>query len=395
MEISMNMLMFISALGILQAAVLSGVVYFHPRSDHSVSRFLALHIFFFCIPMCTPLVQQFVSWQAMFFMDPFPMLNGPMLYLYVRSFKEDITWRKAWPHLILFFIYGVIDTQLFFHFTEVYPPGHAVPEEVVHNPMSILRVCIRLVQLVVYYFLALNALNTYQRSIQQLFSETSKISLAWVRWHIKGYLILVFAMVGLYFIILQMPEYFAMILLINTSLVTPYIYIITFRGVTQSTLWQFQGLKKEEVEEKLHQAEELERLVHEPKSQKIPSLGTERTNDIVARTTALMEEGRIYLRTDLTLQNLADQLHTPAYQVSQAINEGMGKTFYDLVNGYRIEEAKRLLLDPKTKNTKIIAVGLDSGFNSKTTFNTVFKKFTGYTPTDFRELHDKELVHVQ
>jgi AraC-like DNA-binding protein len=63
----------------------------------------------------------------------------------------------------------------------------------------------------------------------------------------------------------------------------------------------------------------------------------------------------------------------------------MKKNFYDLVNGYRVEEAKRLLLDPKNTNYTILSVGFEAGFNSKTTFNTVFKKFTGLTPTDFRK----------
>jgi AraC-like DNA-binding protein len=61
------------------------------------------------------------------------------------------------------------------------------------------------------------------------------------------------------------------------------------------------------------------------------------------------------------------------------------ENFYDLVNGYRVEEAKRLLLDSKSINYTILSVGFEAGFNSKTTFNTVFKKFTGFTPTEFRD----------
>ena len=63
----------------------------------------------------------------------------------------------------------------------------------------------------------------------------------------------------------------------------------------------------------------------------------------------------------------------------------MNKNFYDLINGYRVDEAKRLLVNPENKNYTILSVGFEAGFNSKTTFNTVFKKFTGLTPTDFRE----------
>ena len=98
-----------------------------------------------------------------------------------------------------------------------------------------------------------------------------------------------------------------------------------------------------------------------------------------------MEEEKLFQETELNLQQLADQLKYPAYLVSQAINLKLNKTFYDLVNGYRIEEAKRLLTDPSNQNYKILSVGFDAGFNSKTTFNTVFKKYTGYSPSEYRE----------
>jgi AraC-like DNA-binding protein len=61
------------------------------------------------------------------------------------------------------------------------------------------------------------------------------------------------------------------------------------------------------------------------------------------------------------------------------------KSFYDVINSYRVEEAKRLLLDEKNRNYTILSVGFEAGFNSKTTFNTVFKKFTGVTPTEYRD----------
>jgi YesN/AraC family two-component response regulator len=98
-----------------------------------------------------------------------------------------------------------------------------------------------------------------------------------------------------------------------------------------------------------------------------------------------MEKEKLYQEPELTLQQLAGKLEVPNYQVSQAMNEGLKKNFYDLVNGYRVEEAKRLLTDEKNKNFTILSVGFEAGFNSKTTFNTVFKKFTGLTPTAFRE----------
>ena len=107
-----------------------------------------------------------------------------------------------------------------------------------------------------------------------------------------------------------------------------------------------------------------------------------------------MQNEKLYRETELTIQNLADRIEFPSYRVSQAINEGIKKNFYDLVNSYRVEEAKRLLLDSKNKNYTILSIGFEAGFNSKTTFNTVFKKFTGLTPTDFRERQKQSLLTV-
>lgn len=105
---------------------------------------------------------------------------------------------------------------------------------------------------------------------------------------------------------------------------------------------------------------------------------------IILRIKMLMDIDKLYQEAELTLHQLGTILQVPAYLVSQALNEGMNKNFYDLVNGYRVEEAKRLLLDTKSVNYTVLSVGFEAGFNSKTTFNTVFKKFTGLTPSEYR-----------
>jgi len=187
---------------------------------------------------------------------------------------------------------------------------------------------------------------------------------------------------------LRFPEQFNLLLLLNMALATPYIYMATHQGILQPTIWQVQpGITKETVEEEIQEVEEMETGLTSAKESKMtkPNLNTDRMKELVKNITLLMEQEKLYQETELTLHELASKLKVPTYQVSQALNEGMKKTFYDLVNGYRVEEAKRLLLDPKSINYTILSVGFEAGFNSKTTFNTVFKKFTGLTPTDFRE----------
>lgn len=71
-------------------------------------------------------------------------------------------------------------------------------------------------------------------------------------------------------------------------------------------------------------------------------------------------------KPNLPCRNWQKKLDHPSHQVSQAINEGMNKNFYDLVNGYRVEKAKRLLLNLKNRNYTILSVGFEAGFNSNT-----------------------------
>jgi AraC-like DNA-binding protein len=97
-----------------------------------------------------------------------------------------------------------------------------------------------------------------------------------------------------------------------------------------------------------------------------------------------MEADKPYLKSDLKISELADALGVPAYQLSQTINDGFLVNFYDFINKYRIEEAKKLLIGD-TRNYKILAIAYEVGFNSKATFNRVFKSSTGLTPSDFRE----------
>lgn len=395
--VSQTLLLFIVGVGILQGIFLAALLFFHPKSETSVNKFLAFYILCYCITMATPIVQYFYSWQVLLLVvDPVLLLLGPSLLLYVKSFKETITLRKAWVHFIPYLLFVSFDIYMYLRFTAEYPLSSRIPPEVPQLPESIARVLVRLGLMILYFFLAGKALTSYQRTIIHLFSETSKINLSWVRWLINGYIILLVIMIGLYFMILRNPENFGMIVLINTAIVTPYMYAVAFRGLTQPTLWQ---VRHEPTSEKVEAAIKEVELIgdsinkDEPRSLKF-ALGKEKIAEIVAGIERLMEDSKTYLQSELTLQDLADLLETPSYQVTQAINEGLNKNFYDLVNGYRVEEAKRLLSDPATRNNKILTIGMDAGFNSKTTFNTVFKKFTGLTPSEFKEQQLKAIVQA-
>ena len=104
---------------------------------------------------------------------------------------------------------------------------------------------------------------------------------------------------------------------------------------------------------------------------------------LVNRLVALMEQERLYLEPELTVDQLARAARLPARQTSNIINRHFGVNFFEYVNNYRIEHAKALLLDGSSYS--IIDISEMSGFNSKSAFNRFFKKITGKTPSEHRK----------
>jgi len=92
-----------------------------------------------------------------------------------------------------------------------------------------------------------------------------------------------------------------------------------------------------------------------------------------------------FLNPDITLSRLAEELDCQAKDLSQVINEGFDRNFNDFINGYRVEMAKKLLLE--SEDPVILELAYDVGFNSKSSFNASFKKLTGCSPTEFRSRH--------
>jgi len=225
-----------------------------------------------------------------------------------------------------------------------------------------------------------------------LFAQ-SPIDIGWAAYLVNGYMVLVGIYMVMFPLMLLFPAYFNLLLLINMAIATPYLYLAAYKGFIHLTICQQQAKSGQlRVSEQTATKEISPKIIIVKKAKPAKAnLPDEKMDELVNRVTRLMEEEKLYQEPELTLQQLAERLGVPAYQVSQSINEGMNKGFYDLINGYRVEEAKRLLADPGSRNYTILSVGFEAGFNSKTTFNTVFKKFTGLTPSEFKHKEEVRL----
>jgi AraC-like DNA-binding protein len=102
------------------------------------------------------------------------------------------------------------------------------------------------------------------------------------------------------------------------------------------------------------------------------------------KLSSLMAEEKLFTDPNLKLSSLSKELGLPSHQVSKLINEKFGKSFKDLVNEYRVGEFIACMNDPRYRSRSMYGIALDVGFNSKSSFNTVFKKITGKTPTEYK-----------
>lgn len=107
-----------------------------------------------------------------------------------------------------------------------------------------------------------------------------------------------------------------------------------------------------------------------------------------------MKEEKPYLDAELTLPKLANLLDINSHIVSQILNLELGRSFYEFINEYRFHEVKQRLQESKNKHFTFLAIAFDSGFNNKNTFNKVFKKYAGVTPSQFLQ-KTSQLNHDQ
>lgn len=124
-------------------------------------------------------------------------------------------------------------------------------------------------------------------------------------------------------------------------------------------------------------------------------LNEEELKQIIMNLQVKMNTTKLYLDPQLTIDDLAGSLGCSRHHLSQAINEQLDQSFYDCVNYYRVEEAKLLLAEPDKASYKIASIAYDAGFNSISTFNDVFKKIAGLTPSQFRKQTEENKLKQQ
>ncbi|WP_068472530.1 helix-turn-helix domain-containing protein [Saccharicrinis aurantiacus] len=230
-----------------------------------------------------------------------------------------------------------------------------------------------LLQALYYSFASFVLLRKHQKNILEFASDNNDFNLKWLE-NIIIQVIIISVLIAVYSIVVNSEQ----LNLFANSFLLFTVYFIGYHSLKQKELFPISEKQKDDIEF----------IIEEDVSGNIEKrklIADADLNVYKQKLNQLMLEDKVYLDNDLNLVKLADSLLVSPHQLSYIINEGFNENFFSFINKYRVDNAKQLLVDPSKDVNTMLSIAFDSGFNSKTAFNTTFKKLTGYTPSEFRK----------
>lgn len=299
----------------------------------------------------------FINYHKLIFIaSQLSLLIGPLLYFYTKSLLDqnfrfrriDLSHLLPFITVVCYIIVGLIFIE---HFA------------IWRHPLDVFSNGAFLTQISVYYILILNLLKSHGTSIKTFFSNKRDLKYNWIRLLLIGSLVICIAKVQS-ILILFLPE------IPNWCSYTATVYFLSL--FLFLTLVVYVSLKIPDLH--LFRKKYLNSVLSETDKLKLKN-----------KLLEYIGKEKPYLNPDLKLDILAQNLSIPAKYLSQIINEMFHQNFYDFINQYRVKECINSLKDENNSRTTLLSIAFECGFNTKATFNSAFKKFTGVTPTEFRK----------
>ncbi|HKY64057.1 MAG TPA: helix-turn-helix domain-containing protein [bacterium] len=226
-----------------------------------------------------------------------------------------------------------------------------------------------------YFYASYRQIRHYQSQLESFFSHLRKVRLLWLK-----ILLLMVVLPWLVQVVDVLGGPFTRLETVTVPLITLIFLLMGFFGLRQSVLFL-----KDEDWPLPQPVSVLKKEIVAPPETRI-TFSEEKLEEWRRKLEKYMAEQKPYLDPELRLVHLSEAIGLKPYQVSEILNRGIRSNFYDYINRFRIEEAKRRLRDPAFAHMNILGIANDSGFNSKSVFNETFRKFTGATPSNFREM---------
>ena len=306
-----------------------------------------------------------------FFIRSTFLILGPLVYLYTRSkCFNNFNFRKSdWSHFISFFaIFIFFVAEYYIRINGVAQNSNTSVDAYTFFGFQIFW-SFFLVQLLIYIILSYRILLQYRTSLKTISSYTENIDFSWLRLLLTVYLFHWFfdaLQPILYLSNVTNTDYYSIAGIFSTLTLLVFTTFVVVNGLKQSSLFS--------------------RIEDKPKYADSPLTEAE-SKKYLTELIEFVETSKPFLDPKLKLTDLSKTLSLPEKQISQLLNQKLGKNFFDFINGYRIDEVKDKLSKNGNGNSKtVLEIAFMAGFNSKTAFNRSFKKFTGKTPSEYKTL---------
>ena len=292
------------------------------------------------------------------------VLWGPLLYLYTRSITHACFRLHAAQFLHglpLLACLAFIAVRYWQYFIASGPMTALQRTGLTWIEHEIFNSAIQLL-ILFYTLLAFRDLFRYRREIRNSMSSVERHNLSWLGAVLCG-LLAHWAFDAVFYVDLYLTRHASMLLLdISFAVLLVFAQILVYKS--------------------MHQPEILFGIESKPKYRDSTLTEVEK-KQYLEQLETVMTGQKPYLDPMLTLPALARKAHIPPRYLSQILNEDLNRNFFDYINTHRIEESKRLLKENAKQNRTVLEILLEVGFNSKSSFNSAFKRYTGMTPTSF------------
>lgn len=371
-----NLVQHILILGAFQGFLLFGLLTFDSRAS-TANRILAV----FCLLLALFFLSPFITLSGelnsfsfligwFFFL---PASYGALNYLYYRHAVTDssLSWKDLW-HLTPVGLCYLLNVDWLFTSPE-YRLQHFNSGSLPLSTGLIISLYIFYIQAFVYNIISARLVYRYQKKAQNTLANFNPDIFRWL-W---TFLILTFLIWSLKAIadITDIRSYSTW----ADVLIVIFIYSVAIAQWRSPKLFRVEKLEIDSG--KLLTDQDTDRLAHNDNA---PGALDESTRQsLLAVTKEHMQHHKPYLDNQLTLNSLAESIGLSSHHLSEVLNQQEGKNFYQFINQYRINHILEQL--NHDKSSKILDVAMAAGFSSKSTFNAVFKQFTGQTPSQYRK----------
>lgn len=325
--------------------------------------------------LLTQQYQEFPSFVV--FGTTLPLAHGPFLYLYVKQQTSQSSFLlRDYLHFLPLVLGNLLFASFYMApFSERL--GVVIHEGEGYGVEMLIRAYGVYLSGIIYVSVSLWTLYRYRKNMVQQFSNTEKINFNWLL-----YLIIWIFIIWIFVLFIQEDSFIY-------AATAFFILWLGYFGIKQVQVFHQPHLSGSDylVYENIDEDYFQEEVNSEETEKKYKNSGlTDSDIDAIhSRLIALLDEEKLFVNPNLTLNELAKMLHVHPNYLSQVINSKEEKNFYELINKKRIDEFVKKLEDPENKQYTLIAIAYECGFNSKASFNRNFKKYFDLTPSEYQK----------